>query len=250
MNESLNYFSFLHSQPFKGKIRVYAMHNSAYVSDNGDTSDTNRNTVADPENGYSKGDQVDTVSETTGDRVNNNQQPERENWGKGIEFLMSCIAMSVGLGNVWRFPFTALENGGGAFLLPYIIVLLVIGRPLYYLEMVLGQFSSMSSIKVYNISPVFRGAGYGQFVAIFLVSTYYASIMALIGRYLFDSFKSPLPWMNCRPEWVNCIDANGNISNGTNPGNSSLFYNASSPIMFDVNGNPQQLITSSEYYFV
>lgn len=226
------------------------MHNSAYVSDNGDTSDTNRNTVADPENGYSKGDQVDTVSETTGDRVNNNQQPERENWGKGIEFLMSCIAMSVGLGNVWRFPFTALENGGGAFLLPYIIVLLVIGRPLYYLEMVLGQFSSKSSIKVYNISPVFRGAGYGQFVAIFLVSTYYASIMALIGRYLFDSFKSPLPWMNCRPEWVNCIDANGNISNGTNPGNSSLFYNASSPIMFDVNGNPQQLITSSEYYFV
>lgn len=38
--------------------------------------------------------------------------PERENWGKGIEFLMSCIAMSVGLGNVWRFPFTALDNGG------------------------------------------------------------------------------------------------------------------------------------------
>lgn len=40
---------------------------------------------------------------------------ERDSWGKGIEFLLSCIAMSVGLGNIWRFPFVALENGGGKF---------------------------------------------------------------------------------------------------------------------------------------
>lgn len=87
-------------------------------------------------------------------------EPQRENWGKSIEFLMSCIAMSVGLGNVWRFPFTALENGGGAFLLPYLIVLFIIGRPLYYLEMVIGQFSSRNSIDVYDLCPVFRGKLY------------------------------------------------------------------------------------------
>jgi hypothetical protein len=40
-------------------------------------------------------------------------QSERDTWGKGVEFLLSCIAMSVGLGNVWRFPFIALRNGGG-----------------------------------------------------------------------------------------------------------------------------------------
>lgn len=84
-------------------------------------------------------------------------QGERESWGNSLEFLMSCIAMSVGLGNVWRFPFTALENGGGAFLLPYLVVLLVIGRPLYYLEMVLGQFSSRNSINVFDMAPFFRG---------------------------------------------------------------------------------------------
>lgn len=55
-------------------------------------------------------------------------QQNRPEWSNKLEFLMSCISMSVGLGNVWRFPFTAYENGGGAFLIPYIIVLFVIGR--------------------------------------------------------------------------------------------------------------------------
>lgn len=82
---------------------------------------------------------------------------ERGNWGNDIEFLMSCIAMSVGLGNVWRFPFTALENGGGAFLIPYMIVLLVIGRPLYYMEMIIGQFSSRGCIKALDMVPALRG---------------------------------------------------------------------------------------------
>lgn len=43
----------------------------------------------------------------------------RDNWGRGIEFLLSCIAMSVGLGNVWRFPFVALDNGGGMLTLNF-----------------------------------------------------------------------------------------------------------------------------------
>lgn len=82
---------------------------------------------------------------------------ERATWGKGVEFLMSCIAMSVGLGNVWRFPFTALDNGGGAFLIPYLIVLFLIGKPIYYLEMVIGQFSSRGSVKVFDLCPAMKG---------------------------------------------------------------------------------------------
>lgn len=70
---------------------------------------------------------------------------------------MSCIAMSVGLGNVWRFPFTVYENGGGAFLIPYLVVLALIGKPLYYMEMALGQFSSLGSVQVWELAPVFKG---------------------------------------------------------------------------------------------
>lgn len=74
-----------------------------------------------------------------------------------MEFLMSCIATSVGLGNVWRFPFAAYENGGGAFLIPYIIVLFLVGKPMYYLEGILGQFSSRNSVKVWSLSPAMKG---------------------------------------------------------------------------------------------
>ena len=95
----------------------------------------------------------------------------RQQWANSTEFLLSCVSMSVGLGNVWRFPFTAYENGGGgeiffslykifnpkiflgAFLIPYLVVLLLVGRPLYLLELGLGQFCSGGCVKVeqYNI---------------------------------------------------------------------------------------------------
>ena len=65
--------------------------------------------------------------------------------------------MSVGLGNIWRFPFTAYENGGGAFLIPYLIALLLIGRPLYLMEMLMGQFSGMANIKLWNLCPGMMG---------------------------------------------------------------------------------------------
>ena len=86
----------------------------------------------------------------------------RQQWSNSTEFLMSCIAMSVGLGNVWRFPFTAYENGGGAFLIPYMIVLFFVGRPLYFLELALGQFSSAGCVNVWSMVPAMAGVGYGQ----------------------------------------------------------------------------------------
>ena len=75
---------------------------------------------------------------------------------------MSTLLNCPGLGNVWRFPFTAYENGGGAFLIPYMVVLLFVGRPLYFMELALGQFSSAGCVNVWDMIPALGGVGYGQ----------------------------------------------------------------------------------------
>ncbi|XP_065367457.1 sodium-dependent nutrient amino acid transporter 1 isoform X1 [Calliphora vicina] len=187
--------------------------------------------------------------------------PERDTWGKGIEFLLSCIAMSVGLGNVWRFPFTALDNGGGAFLIPYLVVLFLVGKPIYYLEMIIGQFSSRGSVKVFDLCPAMRGVGIGQIVSISMVTTYYVAIMGMTVRYLFESFKSPLPWTQCSDSWnavcvasaeVNTADflysASNNLSSTVSP---ITLTNVSSVLMNNVTSlSSIQPKSSAELYFI
>lgn len=89
---------------------------------------------------------------------------ERDTWTSPREFLLSCIAMSVGLGNVWRFPQTVAKNGGGAFLVPYLIVLIFIGRPLYFMEAALGQFSSYGPVKLWHAVPILKGCPFAFLV--------------------------------------------------------------------------------------
>ena len=78
-------------------------------------------------------------------------------WANPVEFLMSCISMTVGMSNVWRFPYTAYKNGGGAFIIPYLIILMFIGKPLYFMELALGQFSSYGTVKIWNCVQLMKG---------------------------------------------------------------------------------------------
>jgi SNF family Na+-dependent transporter len=62
------------------------------------------------------------------------------------------------LGNVWRFPHLAFRNGGGAFLVPYLLMVFVIGLPIFFAELVIGQYSGLGPIKAYSfLSPIFKG---------------------------------------------------------------------------------------------
>uniref|UniRef100_A0A182JD70 Transporter n=1 Tax=Anopheles atroparvus TaxID=41427 RepID=A0A182JD70_ANOAO len=135
----------------------------------------------------------------------------RAKWNRNIEFLLSCVALSVGFGNVWRFPYTAMSNGGGAFLIPYLIVLLVVGRPIYYLEMVMGQFSSRGCVKVFDVAPLMRGIGVGQTLTMALILGFYAAILAISVHYFVVSFAGTLPWARCLPEWTDCVDSESKL---------------------------------------
>ncbi|XP_035794368.1 sodium-dependent nutrient amino acid transporter 1-like [Anopheles albimanus] len=159
--------------------------------------------------------------------------PARAKWTSDIEFTLSCIAYSVGFGNIWKFPYTALDNGGGAFLLPYLIVLFVIGRPLYYLEMAMGQFSSRGCVKIYDLAPAMRGIGVGQTVAMLVAISYYTPILAITLRYLLLSFSSELPWSKCDHSWSRCINSNlRGHQNDSSILNSGVRQNVSAELFF------------------
>ncbi|XP_018371466.1 PREDICTED: sodium-dependent nutrient amino acid transporter 1-like isoform X2 [Trachymyrmex cornetzi] len=174
-----------------------------------------------------------------------NSSKERATWNNSVEFLMSCIAVSVGFGNIWRFPFTAYENGGGAFLIPYVILLFLVGKPFYFLEMIIGQFSGSSSVKVWGMSPSFVGVGWAQFCSTIALATYYSSLMALTLYYLIASFSAELPWATCLKEWGDtCVDSStkrNHSADNTAEGNTDILNNF-------LNGS-DKFQSSAELYF-
>ena len=70
-----------------------------------------------------------------------------ETWGSRFGFIMAAVGSSVGLGNFWRFPYTAGENGGGAFILVYLICVAFIGLPVLMAEYGMGRKSGMSAVE-------------------------------------------------------------------------------------------------------
>jgi len=128
-------------------------------------------------------------------------EEQRENWGSKWEFIFSCVGLSVGIGNVWRFPKLAYENGGASFLIPYFVILLLIGKPMYYLELALGQFAQRGPIKIWAMCPLGIGVGIGQCIVSIIVAIYYNVILGYCLYYIFASFATELPWKSCGSDW-------------------------------------------------
>ncbi|XP_040292323.1 sodium- and chloride-dependent betaine transporter-like isoform X1 [Bufo bufo] len=140
------------------------------------------------------------------------QEPElkaRGQWGSRVEFILSVVGGIIGLGNIWRFPYLCYKNGGGAFLIPYIIFLITCGIPIFFLEIALGQYTTQGPVTAWvKICPLFTGIGYGTMIMSFLVNIYYIIILAWSFFYLFNSFTSHLPWVSCNHTWntENCME--------------------------------------------
>ena len=72
---------------------------------------------------------------------------KRESWGSRFGFIMSAVGFSVGLGSIWRFPYLASVHGGGAFVFIYIIICILIGIPLFTMEMSLGRKTQLNAVE-------------------------------------------------------------------------------------------------------
>ena len=112
----------------------------------------------------------------------------RERWPTRLIFLFAAVTSAIGLGNVWRFPYLAYKYGGGAFLLPYLIALVVAGIPLLILEFALGQKLQKGAVDALaSIKKKFSGIGWLALFVSFIVISYYAVVMGWALIYLFTS---------------------------------------------------------------
>ncbi|MEJ2899265.1 sodium-dependent transporter [Acinetobacter sp. NS-4] len=112
----------------------------------------------------------------------------RENWSSRSGFIIAAVGSAVGLGNIWRFPYVAYENGGGAFLIPYLIALITAGLPLLFLDYAVGHRSNSSPPKAYR--KLFRGGetlGWWQVSVCIIIGLYYASVLTWAGSYVYFS---------------------------------------------------------------
>ena len=119
-----------------------------------------------------------------------------ETWSSSTAFLLAAIGAAVGLGNVWRFPYLAGENGGSAFVLVYIVCIVIVGVPILIAEMLMGRRGGMSPIGTMSVladeagvSRHWRKAGWLAVATIFLAGTFYYVVASWVLAYVVLSME-------------------------------------------------------------
>ncbi|WP_435299158.1 sodium-dependent transporter [Timonella sp. A28] len=126
-------------------------------------------------------------------RTTKSTPKKREQWSGQAGFIFAAIGSAVGLGNIWRFPGVAYENGGGAFILPYLIALLTAGIPILFIDYALGnRFRGAPPTVFRRIRKKFEWLGWFQTIICFVIILYYAVIIAWAGSFAF--FSLDLRW--------------------------------------------------------
>ncbi|XP_051877847.1 sodium- and chloride-dependent neutral and basic amino acid transporter B(0+)-like isoform X1 [Pristis pectinata] len=143
----------------------------------------------------------EVTADTNGHVGESDENVERGNWSSKTDYLLSVIGCAVGLGNVWRFPYLAYRNGGGAFLIPYTLMLAFAGMPVFFLESAFGQFASCGCITAWKAVPILQGVGITMIIVVTFSNISYNCIIGYSLFYLFASFQSPLPWADCFSWW-------------------------------------------------
>ncbi|TCJ98965.1 NSS family neurotransmitter:Na+ symporter [Volucribacter psittacicida] len=115
----------------------------------------------------------------------------RETFAGRNAFILAAIGSAVGLGNIWRFPYVAYENGGGAFIIPYIIALLTAGIPLLFLDYAIGhKYQASAPLAYRRLNKKFEIFGWWQVLINIVIGLYYAVILGWAAMYTYYSLNS------------------------------------------------------------
>lgn len=159
--------------------------------------------------------QRNSISSNNGScgRGDDQTDADRAAWSGKMQFFLSIIGYSVGLGNIWRFPYLCQQNGGGqyilsfsfksfhwhhfvvssfvgAFLIPFFVMLILEGIPLFLIELGIGQKMRLGSLGVWNtIHPWLGGIGISSCIVTLFVTLYYNVVITWCFFYLLNSFR-------------------------------------------------------------
>lgn len=115
---------------------------------------------------------------------------KRETFSGRRAFIIAAIGSAVGLGNIWRFPYTTYENGGGAFIIPYLIALLTAGIPLLFLDYAIGhRHRGGAPLSYRRFSPQFEIFGWWQVLVNVIIGIYYAVVLGWAASYTYFSIS-------------------------------------------------------------
>lgn len=114
-----------------------------------------------------------------------------------VQFWLTCLGSAVGYGNIWRFPYMLYNNGGGVFFIPFIIWIVVIWYPFYYLEVGYGQLYRKTMHTYFSFrkeKSKFQGISLGIWIILFFQTVLYLCLLSWWFNFFLFSFSSPLPW--------------------------------------------------------
>ena len=113
----------------------------------------------------------------------------RPQWKSRMGFILAALGSAVGLGNIWRFSYLCYENGGGAFLIPYLIALVVVGIPLLILELGLGhKMRGSAPMSFAKVNRHWEWLGWWQILMAVVIAFYYVMIIAWALSYIVVPF--------------------------------------------------------------
>jgi len=114
---------------------------------------------------------------------------KREQWGSRAGFILAAVGSAIGLGNIWRFPYMAYENGGGAFFIPYLFAMLSAGIPFMIMEFGMGHKYRGAAPRVFaSLNRKFEWLGWFQVMIAAIIAIYYVAVIGWAISYFSMSF--------------------------------------------------------------
>ena len=143
----------------------------------------------------------------------------REQWGSKLGFILAASGSAVGIGNIWKYPSIAGQNGGGAFTLIYLACILVVGLSIVIAEFVIGRKTQLSPVGAFEkLAPGtnWKWVGYLGVASAFVILSFYGVVGGWILKYIIDSFSGNFNALAGNPEAAGAM-FNGFITSAWSP---------------------------------